>query len=178
MNYRRLFVPNSTVFITIVTSKRREILIDNIDLLRQSFVIAKDKFSFEIVAICVLKDHLHLLLKPNIIEDYPIIIKTIKSQFSKNFDTNTINNYQESSSRISKGEKDIWQRRYWEHTIINEEDLFKHIDYIHYNPMKHYSIAPKNWQFSSFYKFVKQKYYYEDWCNFGDKHNICRLNYE
>ena len=53
------------------------------------------------------------------------------------------------------GESDIWQRRYWEHTIMSEEDLYRHIDYIHYNSMKHYNIAPRDWSFSSFNRFVK-----------------------
>ena len=73
---------------------------------------------------------------------------------------------------------DIWQRRYWEHTIINKEDLYKHIDYIHYNSMKHYGIIPKNWEFSSFYRFVEKGYYEKDWCNFEDIHKINELDLE
>ena len=83
-----------------------------------------------------------------------------------------------SDSRKSKGEKSIWQRRYFEHTIIDEEDLNKHIDYIHYNPMKHYNIAPKDWKYSSFNKFVQNGHYEQNWCNFEDKYNIKELDYE
>ena len=75
-------------------------------------------------------------------------------------------------------ESDIWQRRYWEHTITTEEDLYKHIDYIHYNSVKHYGIAPKDWKFSSFNKFVKSGVYEQDWCNFDDKYNIKNLSLE
>ena len=86
-----------------------------------------------------------------------IFIKNIKRNFSVNFDISQMPDYNESDSRKSKGEKSIWQRRYFEHTIINEEDLNKHIDYIHYNPMKHYNIAPKDSEYSSFKKFVQNR---------------------
>ena len=178
MNYRRLFIPNSIVFITFVTYERQEILISNIDLLKDSIKQTKQIFKFEIIAICILKNHIHLLIKPEDINTYPLIIKSIKRNFSTKFDTTQIENYTESKSRKNKNEKSIWQRRYWEHTIIDENDLHKHIDYIHYNPMKHYNIAPKDWIYSSFRKFVQNKYYDENWCNFDDRYNIKDLHYE
>ena len=107
MNYKRLFVPNSIVFITFVTSKRREILLSNIGILRQSFIKAKNKYKFIIIAICVLKNHVHMLIKPVNINEYPLIIKEIKIDFSKNIDIATIKDYNLSKSRIQKGEKDI-----------------------------------------------------------------------
>jgi len=178
MNYKRLFIPNSIVFLTFITSKRRNILIDNIKLLRNAFKIAMSKYTFDIIAINVLKNHVHMLIKPKDINTYPLIIKTIKSEFSKSIDINKIQNYAPSKSRIKKDEKDIWQRRYWEHSIISEEDLYKHIDYIHYNSFKHYAIAPKEWQYSTFMKFVKNDYYELNWCNFENKYKIDELNYE
>ena len=178
MNYRRLFIPNSIVFITVVTFERQEILIQNIDLLRYAIKQTKQKYKFDIVAICVLKNHIHMLFKTNNIKEYPDIIKNIKRNFSIDFDISQIPDYYESDSRKSKGEKSIWQRRYFEHTIINEEDLNKHIDYIHYNPMKHYNIAPKDCQYSSFNKFVEDGYYEKDWCNFENKYDINKLDYE
>ena len=178
MNYRRLFIPNSIIFITVVTFERQEILIQNIDLLRNAIKQTKQKYKFDIVAICVLKNHIHMLLKIGSIKEYPDIIKNIKRNFSIDFDISQIPDYYESDSRKSKAEKSIWQRRYFEHTIINKEDLNKHIDYIHYNPMKHYNIAPKDWQYSSFNKFVEDGYYEKDWCNFEDKYDINKLDYE
>ena len=59
-----------------------------------------------------------------------------------------------------------------------QNDLYKHIDYIHYNSMKHYQIAPKDWEYSSFRKFVKLGYYDANWCNFEDKHCINSMNCE
>lgn len=178
MNYRRLFIPNSIVFITVVTFDRKEFLIQNIELLKNAIKQTKQKYQFNIVAICVLANHIHMLIKTNNIKEYPDIIKNIKCNFSVNFDTSQISNYYESDSRKSKGEKSIWQRRYFEHTIITEEDLNKHIDYIHYNSMKHYNVAPKDWKYSSFNKFVQNGYYEKDWCNFEDKYNINELDYE
>lgn len=83
-----------------------------------------------------------------------------------------------SDSAIKRGEKGIWQRRYYDHIIRNEEDLYKHIDYIHYNPLKHYNITPKDWKFSSFNKFVQNGFYEQDWCNFENKYKISNLDYE
>ena len=132
MNYKRLYIPNSLIFITIVTSKRRNILIENIELLKFSIKNAHKYYNFEIYAICVMKDHLHLLIKPNNIKEYSKIILLIKRTFSKKIDFNTIVDYKQSDSNIKRKERDIWQRRFWEHTIRNEEDLYHHIDYIHY----------------------------------------------
>ncbi len=178
MNYKRLYVSNSIIFITIVTSKRRNILIKNIELLKFSIKNAHKYYNFKIYAICVMEDHVHLLIKPNNINEYSKIILLIKRTFSKKFDINTMADYEQSESNIKRKERDIWQRRFWEHTIRNEEDLYRHIDYIHYNPMKHYQIAPKDWKYSTFNNFVKIGYYETDWCNFEDKYKIADLDYE
>ena len=178
MNYKRLYVPNSIIFITVVTSKRRDILIDNIDLLKNSIERAHKYYKFTIVAICVLKNHVHLLLKPDNINEYSKIILLIKRGFSKNIDISKIADYELRESNIKRKERDIWQRRFWEHTIIDQEDLYRHLDYIHYNPMKHYKIAPKNWEYSTFKKFVAKGFYNEDWCNIYDKYNISTMDYE
>ena len=77
-----------------------------------------------------------------------------------------------------KKEKGIWQSRYWAHIILDENDLNKHIDYIHFNPMKHYKIRPKDWEYSSFKKYVNNKFYNINWCNFNDKYKIAELDLE
>ncbi len=137
MNYHRVFIENSKIFITVVTSKRRPILIENIDILRNSFEQAKEKIRFKTDAIVILPDHLHMIIQPERNCYYPEIIKRIKVNFSKQIDTSLIEDYKETKSRKSKNEKDIWQRRYWEHTITDQNDLQNCIDYIHYNPVKH-----------------------------------------
>ena len=139
--------------------------------MRQSFKYALSKFNFEITAAVINPEHFHLILKTENIKDYPKIIGIIKKHFTQ---TSGIE-YSIKNNR----EADIWQRRYYEHTIRNEEDLYRHIDYIHYNPVKHNLVsAPKDWEYSSFKKFVKQGLYEENWCNFNDKHGINTMNIE
>ena len=167
MNYRRVYINDSKIFITMVTSKRHPILIENIEILRNSFKQTKQKIKFNIDAIVILPDHLHMIIKPEDIKKYPEIIKGIKAFFSKNIDETKIENYKLTKSRKDKKEKDIWQRRYWEHTITNEKDLNMHIDYIHYNPVKHgYTDKAANWKYSTFRKYAKQGLYDENWCDF------------
>ena len=178
MNYRRLFIQNTYVFLTIVTARRRKILIENINILRNAFRKTIDSFSYEIFAICILHDHIHCIIKPLDINDYPKIIQQMKRYFSQKINKNLLNDYQLTDSNIKRKECNIWQHRFFEHTIRDENDLNKHIDYIHFNSMKHYNIKPKNWEFSSFKKFVKNGYYDINWCNWDDKNNINFLNYE
>ena len=177
-NYKRYFkILSNPVFITFVTYNRREILLPNIDILRNSFKYAKDKYEFDIIAISILKEHCHVILSASNSEDIPKIIRTIKFNFSINVPEKFI--YKNlSASAIKRGEKGIWQRRYYDHIIRNEEDLYRHIDYIHYNSMKHYKIVPKDWAFSSFYKFVQKGFYENDWCNFEDKYKINNIDLE
>ena len=170
MDYKRLFVPNSLIFVTVVTKYRQKILIENIAYLRKAFSMAKHWNNFRIIAIIINHDHFHMIIQPEDIRLYPKIVGNIKSTFTKISPLSyTVN---------KKGEANIWQRRFWEHTIRNEEDLYKHIDYIHYNSVKHYAIEPKKWPFSSFHKFVKAGYYPQNWCNTDDKYKIQDMNWE
>jgi len=174
MNYKRYFIPNSMVFMTIVTYNRNPILLEHIDLIKSSIKYAKTKKSFSIEAIVILKDHIHLILQPETIDDYPNIVKYFKTYFSRRI----IDNSALPAGKKHKKEKGIWQSRYWAHIILDENDLHKHIDYIHYNPMKHYGIAPKDWIYSSFIKFVNSNLYDINWCNYGDEYNISELDFE
>ncbi len=177
-NYRRYFINSQNpVFITFVTYNRKNILIPNIDILRNCFIHAKCKYKFQIIAITVLQNHCHMIISPRCAEDIPKIMRTIKYHFSTNIpDKYICNNLSESA--LKRGEKGVWQRRYYDHIIRDEEDLNKHIDYIHYNSFKHYNIAPKDWLYSSFKKFVKNNCYDTNWCNIDDKYKIQQLDYE
>ena len=123
MNYKRYFIPNSMVFITIVTYNRKQFLLDNIDLIKSSLKYTKTKFSFKIEAIVILKDHIHFILQPENINDYPNIIKHFKTYFSRNID---IDNSGLSEGKKRKKEKGVWQSRYWAHVIMDDNDL-RHI---------------------------------------------------
>ena len=163
------------VFITIVTYNRKQILSDYIDLIKSSLKYTKTKISFNIVAIVILKDHIHFILQPENINAYPNIIKYFKTYFSRNIN---IDNSDLAEGKKRKKEKGVWQSRYWAHIILDENDLNKHVDYIHFNPMKHYNIAPKDWKYSSFKKYVNNKFYDINWCNFDDKYKISELDLE
>jgi len=177
-NYKRYFRHiNNPVFITFVTYNRREILISNIELLRNSFKNTLSKYQFEIIAISILKEHCHFIISANKPSDIPNIIRAIKYYFSSNINNKYICK-ELTNSAIKRGEKGVWQRRYYDHIIRNEKDLHKHIDYVHYNSMKHYNIPPKDWEYSSFKNFVQNKYYDIDWCNFEDKYHINSVDYE
>jgi putative transposase len=83
-----------------------------------------------------------------------------------------------NDSRVKRHEAAIWQRRFWEHTINDEEDFEMHLDYIHYNPVKHgYVDRPADWAWSSFQRYVKEGIYENDWIG-GDEGRIQKLDYE
>jgi len=164
-NYTRVFAQGHPYFITITTEKRRPILIDNITILRQAFAHSKQYFDYSIDAICILPDHLHMIIYPINESDYPHIIKSIKTYFSKH--SSLI--YTTSQSQSKKKERGIWQRRYYEHTIRDEKELERYRNYIHYNAVKHQlSTRAKDWEYSSFHKFVNRGYYDIDWYNLDE----------
>ena len=151
-------------------------LIENINTLRQSFKEAGEKYKFEIFGIVILPDHIHMLIKPENIKEYPTIIKSIKVRFSRDIN---IDDVRLTESKIKKKEKGIWQRRYWERTIRNEKDLYDHFDYIHYNPVKHgYVDNVKDWEYSSFHKYVKQGKYDINWGSNNDIQHFIDINTE
>ena len=176
-NYKRLFLQQyQYIFITIVSHDRKPILIENVETLKDAIKKTHFKYNFDIVAIAIMPDHLHMIIRVDSINDYPKIIYSMKYYFSKHTNIEKINL---SESKIKKGEKGIWQRRYWEHTIKNEQDLYRHLDYIHYNPIKHSLVKSlKDYKYSTFEKFVKIGLYDKDWCNFEDKNKIAGLDFE
>jgi len=166
MNYKRVFVPNSYVHLIIVAYNRKDIFVENIELLRDSFKNAKQFFDFEIIAVCVLPNHIHMILNPNNIQEYPNIITSIKYYFSRHYDVGVET---PTYGYVNKGEKGVFQRRYFEHTICSQEELNNHINYIHYNPVKHgYVKNVKDWKYSSFHKLVEDKFYDKNWGSSDD----------
>ena len=163
------------VFITIVSYNRKQFLLRYINLIKQSLNYAKSKIMFNLVAIAILKDHIYIIIKPKVINEYPNIVKYFKTYFSRHIN---IDNSNLSESKKHKKEKGVWQSRYWAHIILDENDLYKHIDYIHYNPMKHYNVAPRDWKFSTFMRFVNNNYYDINWCNLNDINKISELDFE
>ena len=176
MNYKRVFIPNSYLHLIIVSYDRKNIFIENIQLLRNSFKNAQKYFNFEIIAICVLPNHIHLILNPKNIKEYPKIITSIKYYFSKNY---SVGVETPTYGYVNKQEKGIFQRRYFEHTICSQEELNNHINYIHYNPIKHgFTKNVKDWEYSSFHKFVKNNLYDINWGSSEDIKSFENLDFE
>ena len=165
--YRRNWTLGGTYFFTVVAVNRANgPLVAHIADLRTAFRIVRAEHSFEIDAIVILPDHLHTLWTlPPADSDYATRWKKIKAAFSKRMPANE----PRSPSRIAKGERGIWQRRYWEHTIRDEDDLRAHVDYIHFNPVKHgYVGAASEWPHSTFRQYVDRGMYPMDWGGASD----------
>ena len=150
---------------------------NNTELLKAAIKQVHLKYEFNIIALCILKNHIHMIIKEPDLNNYSKIVGNIKKYFSYYYTQKPPKNILPDSMKKRK-EAGVWQRRFYDHIIRNEEDLYKHIDYIHYNPYKHYNIAPKDWPFSTFHKFVKNDYYDENWLNAGDKNKIIDMDLE
>jgi len=144
--YKRLFLDGHSYYITIVTHKRNPLLIDNIELLRESFRESKQYFCYSIDAIVVLPDHIHMIITPKNVNEYPKIIKAIKYNFSRHFNVEE----EQSYSRYKRKIKPIWQKRYYEHTILDEKDYIRCLEYIRNNPLKHQYVDNEEvWEYMS-----------------------------
>ena len=121
------------------------------------------RMPFTIVASVILPDHIHFnwTLPPEN-SDFSTRWRLIKSHFTRNWCAKDA--VSENASRVQKGEKDVWQRRFWEHLIRDELDLIRHVEYILYNPVKHGLVdSPGDWEYSSFMKYVREEMYPLDW---------------
>ena len=138
-NYRRVWVPGGTYFFTVnLLERNRRLLVEHVDLLRIAFAQARTVRPFDVTAAVVLPDHLHCVWQlPPGDADNAARWKSIKAAFSRSLPRGE----RRSARRVEKGERGIWQRRYWEHTIRGDRDFEKHVDYIHWNPVKHGHVA-------------------------------------
>jgi len=155
MRYRRANVAGGTFFFTVnLADRSSRLLIDHIDLLRDTVREVRRVHPFELVAMVVLPEHLHAVWTlPRDDCDYPLRWSLIKSGFSRRL----TNAECIDETRLRKRERGIWQRRYWEHQIRDDADLARHVDYIHINPVKHgYVQAPVNWAYSSIHRYIRR----------------------
>ena len=153
-NYRRLFVPGGDYFFTVnLLDRRTKLLTENIDALRAAYSYVQNRHPFETLANCVLPDHLHCLWRlPVNDDDYSMRWRLLKSNFSKSLPCTT-----DPRKGRRKGERGIWQRRFWEHLIRDAEDLDQHMDYIHWNPVKHRLVSdPDAWPYSTWHDWKKE----------------------
>ncbi|MFI4859909.1 MAG: REP-associated tyrosine transposase, partial [Phycisphaerales bacterium JB063] len=116
---------------------------------------------FDLPAIVILPDHLHCIMSlPPSRQNFSTIIQQLKAAFSRSIPKGE----HVSSSRDSKGERGIWQRRFWEHLIRDEDDLEQHVNYIHYNPVKHGHVKhATDWPHSSIHRYLEEGWRMPDW---------------
>jgi putative transposase len=165
-NYRRNYVPGGSYFFTVnLLDRRSGLLVEHIALLRRAFRAVRTRHPFKLDAIVILPDHLHAVMTlPSNDVAYPMRWRLIKTEFSRALPRGE----QRSESRASRGERGIWQRRYWEHTLRNEADYERHVDYIHWNPVKHGWVRKVgDWRYSSFPRYAARGDYPVDWCGSG-----------
>jgi putative transposase len=160
--YIRAFVPGGTFFFTLALLERnRQLLTEHIDTLRATFAAARSRKNFTVNAIVVLPDHLHCIWTlPEGDADFSSRWHSIKAQFARAMPAGE----RLSLRRQKKGERGIWQRRFWEHVIRDERDFERHADYIHFNPVKHGLVrSVGEWPYSSFHRYVRRGLYPDDW---------------
>jgi putative transposase len=161
-DYRRVRVPGVTYFFTVnLHDRSSDLLIREIDLLRETVRAIKVRHPFHIDAWVVLPEHMHCMwtLPPGD-ADFALRWKVIKFAFSKRLPANE----SRTITQRRRGERGIWQRRYWEHLIRDERDYQRHFDYIHYNPLKHGHVERLiDWPYSSFHRALAMGIYPEHW---------------
>jgi putative transposase len=161
-NYRRAFVPGGCWFFTVNLLERRQtLLIDHIEVLRAAVAGTRQKFPFDIDAMVILPDHMHAVLSlPPEDADFSTRWRLIKSRFAK------AHPKQErlSAVREARGERGIWQRRFWEHLIRDDADYARHVEYCYINPVKHGLVSRvRDWPYSSFHRDVERGLFPVDW---------------
>ena len=154
MHYRRALTPGGSFFFTLVTDQRRPIFTstETVEILRNAFRTVRASRPFSIDAMVVMPDHLHCIwtLPPGD-ADFSTRWRLIKTWFTKHCGADGCT-------------QAVWQPRYWEHQIRDEADFAHHVDYIHYNPVKHgLAQSPLAWPYSSFRRHVEAGVYPANW---------------
>ncbi len=168
MNYRRNFQPGGTFFFTLVTLNRHHLFKDDAanSLFQQVVQEIKAERQFHMVAWVVLYDHLHMIWTlPSGDADYSGRWSKIKRQFTRRWLEQGGVEQPVSRGKQRDDRRGIWQPKFYEHTIRDEEDYIDHVEYVHYNPVKHgYVKHAIDWRRSSFHEYVRRGWYPHDWC--------------
>jgi len=167
-DYRRAWMPGGTYFFTVNLLQRQDndLLTRHIDILRETVTSVRQRHPFTIHGWVVLPDHLHCVIElPPNDADFATRWRLIKMGFSKALPPTE----RRSSVRLKRGERGIWQRRFWEHLIRDEADFRAHMDYVHINPVKHGWVKRvSDWPHSTFHRLVEQGIYPPDWAGGGE----------
>ena len=167
-DYRRAYVPGASWFFTVNLADRHNnpLFVEHIEQLRAAFRYVKQRHPYRMDAVVILPDHIHCIwtLPPND-ADFSTRWNLLKGHFSRAI----AKGEPISPSRIQRRERGIWQRRFWEHLLRDQDDWNRHVDYIHWNPVKHGWVERvADWPYSSFHQLVEQGVYQQDWA-FKDK---------
>lgn len=166
MNYRRASVPGGSYFFTLVAHERAPLFANaaNVVCWRGAIANVQRKRPFVVEAEVLMPDHVHVVWTlPEGDADYSTRIRLVKTAFTKAVPP-SVKTSPRNESRASKGEREVWQRRYWEHVIRDEEDFHTHVDYVHFNPVKHgLTKRPCDWPYSTFGAWVERGSYDPWW---------------
>ena len=167
-NYRRIYHPGGTHFFTVNLLQRgdNDLLVRHIETLRDAVRKVRRNYPFTIHSWVVLPDHLHCVIQlPDGDSDFSRRWHLIKAGFSRSLPVTE----GRSAIRQRRGERGIWQRRFWEHLIRDEADFRAHMDYVHINPVKHGLVEQvADWPYSTFRRLVEQGIYPLDWAGSSD----------
>jgi putative transposase len=167
VGYRRNLLPGGSYFFTVTLADRRSTaLVDHVGALRDAFREARRERPFSIDAVVILPDHLHAILSlPPGDADFPGRWRRIKGHFSRGLMARGI-----AMKRRPNGDLALWQRRFWEHTIRDDSDFERHVDYIHFNPVKHHLVrSVRDWPHSSFHRYVRAGLLAADWAGVANE---------
>lgn len=179
-SYRRAHIPGGTFFFTLVTHQRKPLFDSNVgrSLLGECFRQAIQRWPMNVNAIVLLPDHLHAIWSlPTGDSAYSRRWSWIKKEFTKRWLLDSGDECSVSQGRQKERRRGIWQPRFWEHTIKDEDDFERHFDYIHYNPVKHGLVrCPHEWPHSSFHRWVKRGVYPEHWACWERRRKTLNFN--
>ena len=170
VKYRRYYLPGGTYFFTVTLHNRKSIwLTKYIKELGVVMRSAQVTYPYKVIAMVVLPEHLHAIWElPEGDKNFSLRWRYIKSQFTKKLLKGSVN-----IAKNNRGEYALWQRRFWEHAIRDEKDYQRHVDYIHYNPVKHQLVTcVKDWPYSTFHRYVKEGIIAENWCYQNDDMDV------
>lgn len=149
---RRFHKKGDSYFITTVTFERNPVLVESADLLMHAFREIGSRTPYELIAWVILPQHSHIILNP-IDADISKLIQRIKMSFAASY---------RKKQSMKSGR--VWQHRFWDHIIRNDEDMNRHVDYIHYSPVKHGLVkSASQWQHSSLQDYIRRGFYSADW---------------
>ena len=170
--YRRIRTKGATYFFTVVAYQRQRILClrKSLEAMQRVFADVASRLPFRTDAWVILPDHMHVVWTlPEGDSDYSTRWDILKKDLTKDLRCLADADAASTTSRVRHRDGTVWQRRFWEHQIRDEPDYRTHLDYIHFNPVKHgFTASPKDWQHSSFHKWVARGAYEEDWGSDGD----------